>query len=46
MVESWSMKYALETLKSHPYLLLATIGFATLAYAMSLALDLLQKVQG
>lgn len=40
------MKIALQTLKSHPYLVLMTTGFATLAYAMSLALDLLHKIQG
>lgn len=40
------MKYALETLKSHPLLVVFAMSFGVLAYAMHLALGLLQKVQG
>lgn len=46
MVDGVAMKIALHTLKSHPYLLLAMIGCTTLAYAMTLALSLLHKIQG
>lgn len=40
------MKIALHTLKSHPILVVFVMGFGVLAYAMNLALSLLEKVQG
>jgi len=40
------MKIALQTLKDHPWLLIGFVSFGVLAYAMNLALAMLEKVQG